>query len=52
MKINKPQGLQSSTFILTIFLLGPITLGIMYIVVFCKMLYLQNAVNATYNELN
>ena len=52
MKNNKPQGLQSSTFILTIFLLGPITLGIMYIVVFCKMLYLQNAVNATYNELN
>ena len=51
-KNNKPEGLQLSTFLLTMFLLGPLTLGIMYIVVFCKMLYLQNAVNATYNELN
>jgi len=51
-KNNKPEGLQVSTYLLTIFLLGPITLGIMYLVVFCKMLYLQNAVNRTYNELN
>ena len=51
-KNNKPDGLQVSTFILTIFLLGPLTAGIMYLVVFCKMLYLQNAVNSTYNELN
>jgi len=51
-KNNKPDGLQVSTYILTIFLLGPITLGIMYLVVFCKTLYLQNAVNRTYNELN
>ncbi|MCL2600004.1 MAG: DUF4234 domain-containing protein, partial [Treponema sp.] len=49
---NKPDGLQVSTFILAILLLGPITLGIMYLVVFCKTLYLQNAVNRTYNELN
>jgi ABC-type uncharacterized transport system fused permease/ATPase subunit len=51
-KNNKPDGLQVSTFLLTLFLLGPITLGIMYLVVFCKQLYLQNAVNRTYNELN
>ena len=49
---NKPDGLQVSTYILTIFLLGWLTIGIMYLVVFCKMLYLQNAVNRTYNELN
>ena len=51
-KNNKPDGLQVSTYLLTIFLLGPLTVGIMYLVVFCKMLYLQNAVNRTYNELN
>ena len=51
-KNNKPDGLQVSTFLLTVFLLGPLTIGIMYLVVFCKMLYLQNAVNRTYNELN
>jgi ABC-type uncharacterized transport system fused permease/ATPase subunit len=51
-KNNKPEGLQVSTFILTILLLGWITAGIMHLVVFCKMLYLQNAVNKTYNELN
>jgi ABC-type uncharacterized transport system fused permease/ATPase subunit len=51
-KNNKPDGLQVSTFLLTVFLLGPLTVGIMYLVVFCKMLYLQNAVNRTYNELN
>ena len=49
---NKPDGLQVSTFILTIFLLGWLTLGIMFLVVFCKSLYLQNAVNRTYNELH
>ena len=51
-KNNKPDGLQVSTFILTLFLLGWLTLGIMYLVVYCKQLYLQNAVNRTYNELN
>ena len=51
-KNNKPDGLQVSTYILTLFLLGPLTIGIMYLVVFCKTLYLQNAVNRTYNELN
>ena len=51
-KNNKPDGLQVSTYILTILLLGGLTLGIMYVVVFCKQLYLQNAVNSTYNELN
>ena len=51
-KNNKPEGLQVSTFILTVLLLGYITLGIMYLVTFCKILYLQNAVNSTYNELN
>jgi hypothetical protein len=49
---GKPEGLQMSTYLLTMFLLGPLTLGIMYIVVYCKKLYLQNAVNAAYNELN
>jgi len=51
-KNNKPEGLQVSTYLLTIFLLGWLTLSIMYFVVFAKMLYLQNAVNRTYNELN
>jgi ABC-type uncharacterized transport system fused permease/ATPase subunit len=51
-KNSKPDGLQTSTFLLTVFLLGPLTAGIMYLVVFCKMLYLQNAVNRTYNEIN
>jgi len=51
-KNNKPEGLQVSTYLLTLFLLGPLTIGIMYLVVFCKTLYLQNAVNRTYNELN
>lgn len=49
---GKPEGLQMSTYLLTIFLLGWLTLGIMHLVVFCKILYLQNAVNQTYNELN
>ena len=49
---NKPEGLQISTYLLTIFLLGVLTLGIMFFVVFCKQLYLQNEVNKTYNELN
>ena len=51
-KNGKPEGLQVSTYLLTIFLLGWLTLGIMYLVVYCKQLYLQNAVNRTYNELN
>jgi len=51
-KNKKPEGLQVSTYILTLFLFGWLTLGIMYLVVFCKALYLQNAVNRTYNELN
>jgi hypothetical protein len=51
-KHGKPEGLQVSTYLLTLFLFGWLTLGIMYIVVFCKQLYLQNAVNRTYNELN
>jgi uncharacterized membrane protein YjgN (DUF898 family) len=51
-KNRKPEGLQLSTYLLTIFLLGPITIGVMYFVVFAKMLYLQNAVNSTYNKLN
>ena len=49
---GKPEGLQVSTYLLTVLLLGWLTLGIMHLVVFCKMLYLQNAVNSTYNELN
>ena len=51
-KNGKTEGLQVSTYILTTFLLGWLTLGIMYIILFCKQLYLQNAVNRTYNELN
>lgn len=51
-KNNKPQGLQISTYLLTIFLLGFLTLGIMYLVVLYKQLELQNSVNRTYNELN
>ena len=46
---RRPQGLQVSTYILSVFL-GPFTLGIFNLVVFCKALYLQNAVNATYNR--
>lgn len=48
---GKPQGVQSSTYVLTVFF-GAFTLFIMNLVVFCKILYLQNAVNATYNEKN
>lgn len=51
-KNGKPEGLQLSTYLLTLFLLGWLTLGVMHLVVFCKFLYQQNAVNATYNELN
>jgi hypothetical protein len=49
---GKPEGLQLSTYLWTIFLLGWLTLGIMYIVLFCKFLYQQNDVNQTYNEIN
>lgn len=48
---RQPQGLQVSTYVLSIFF-GVFTLGIFNLVVFCKMLYLQNAVNRTYNSLN
>lgn len=47
-----PQGLQISTYLLTVFILGPLTLGIMYFVVSAKMLYLQNSVNHIYNVKN
>ncbi len=51
--LNKqPQGLQTSTYLLTVFLLGPLTAGIMILVVGCKMLYLQNKVNETYYSLH
>ena len=49
---GKPEGLQVSTYLLTLLLFGWLTFGIMYIVVFCKKLYLQNAVNRTYDHLN
>jgi len=51
-KHGKPEVLQLSSYLLTIFLLGWLTLGIMYLVVFCKNLYQQNAVNQLHNELN
>jgi len=51
-KHDKPEVLSLSTYLWTIFLLGWLTLGIMYLVVFCKYLYQQNAVNQLYNELN
>jgi len=51
-KHGKPEVLSQSTWLLTIFLLGWLTLGIMYLVVFCKYLYQQNAVNQLYNELS
>lgn len=46
---NREQGLQLSTYLLTQFLLGPLTLGVMYFVVTAKQLYLQNSVNRVYN---
>lgn len=49
---KKPEGLQTSTYLLTVFLLGVLTAGIMFAVVFAKTLYMQNSVNALYNELN
>ena len=49
---GKAEGLSVGTYLMTLFLLGWLTLGIMYLVVFCKFLYQQNAVNRTYNELN
>jgi len=51
-KHGKPEVLSLSTWLLTIFLLGWITLGIMYLIVFCKYMYQQNAVNQLYNKLN
>ena len=49
-KHGKPEVLSLSTYLWTIFLLGWLTLGIMHLVVFCKILYQQNAVNQLYNE--
>ena len=46
---NQPEGLQMSTYLLTVLLLGPLTLGIMSLVVYCNELYLQKAVNRIYN---
>jgi hypothetical protein len=46
---GKDGGLKVSTYILTVFLWGWLTLGIMSIVVFCKFLYQQNAVNNIFN---
>lgn len=47
---GRPQKLQVSTYLISVFL-GWLTLGFLNLVVFCKMLYLQNAVNATYNSI-
>lgn len=52
MRNQAGEGLQMSTYLLTVFLFGPLTLGIMYAVVFAKKLYLQNKVNKLYNTLN
>ena len=49
---GRPEVLSLSTYLLTLFLLGWLTFGIMYLVVFCKYLYQQNAVNQVYNEMN
>ena len=49
---NRDGGLSLSAYLLTTFLWGWLTLGIMYIVVFCKFIYQQNKLNALYNELN
>jgi len=46
---GKDGGLKVSTYLLTVFLWSWLTLGIMPIVVFCKFLYQQNAINKTYN---
>jgi len=51
-KNGRPEVLSLSTYLLTLFLLGWLTFGIMYLVVFCKYLYQQNAVNHVYNEIN
>jgi len=47
---HQPQGLQISTYLLTLFIFGPLTIGVMYLVVRAKMLYLQNSVNRVYNQ--
>ena len=49
-RCSRPQGLQISTFLLTVFIFGPLTLGIMYLVVASKVLHLQNDVNRAYND--
>lgn len=45
---DRPEGLQQYTYILSL-LFGWLTFGILNIVVFAKMIYLQNDVNSTYN---
>lgn len=47
---GKEEGLSVSTYLLTCFIFGWLTLGIMYLVVYCKRMYLQNNVNETYNS--
>ena len=49
---GKPQGVDLTTYLLTLFLWSWLTLGIMSIVLMCKMMYQQNDVNRTYNEIN
>ena len=51
-KHNKPEGISMSFFFLTVFLWSWLTLGIMAIVLQCRLLYQQNEVNKTYNEIN
>lgn len=41
---------RSTTGLFLFIVFSILTLGILNLVVFCKMLYLQNAVNRTYNE--
>ena len=48
---GRPEGLQVTTYLLTLFIFGWLTLGIMYLVVFCKLMYQQNDVNRLHNEL-
>ncbi len=50
-RYRTPQGLQVSTYLLTIFIFSWLTLGIMSCVVYAKELYLQNRVNDLYNRL-
>ena len=51
-KHNKPQVIDVKSYLLTLFLWSWLTLGIMAIVLQCRLLYQQNEVNKTYNEIN